>query len=52
MAVALAVALSMLLAPGASASKSLRLGIFDDGVVLYQSRQLERQDEPNRRRQR
>ena len=35
MAVALAVALSMLLAPGASASKSLRLGIFDDGVVLY-----------------
>ena len=35
MAVALAVAVSMLLAPGASASKSLRLGIFDDGVVLY-----------------
>jgi hypothetical protein len=25
---------------------------YDDGVVLYQSRQLERQDEPNRRRQR
>ena len=35
MAVALAVAVSMLLAPGASASKSLRLGVFDDGVVLY-----------------
>ena len=35
MAVALAVAVSMLLASGASASKSLRLGIFDDGVVLY-----------------
>jgi hypothetical protein len=34
-AVALAVASSMLLAPGASASKTLRLGIFDDGVVLY-----------------
>ena len=35
MAVALAVAASMLLASGASASQSLRLGIFDDGVVLY-----------------
>ena len=35
MAVALAVAVSMLLATGASASKSLRLGVFDDGVVLY-----------------
>jgi len=34
-AVALAVAASMLLASGASASQSLRLGIFDDGVVLY-----------------
>ena len=34
-AVALVVAGSMLLAPAASASKSLRLGIFDDGVVLY-----------------
>jgi hypothetical protein len=34
-AVALAVAVSMVLASGASASKSMRLGIFDDGVVLY-----------------
>ena len=32
---ALAVAIAVCLAPGASASTSLRMGIFDDGVVLY-----------------
>jgi hypothetical protein len=34
-AAALAVAASVVLAPGAAASPSLKLGIFDDGVVLY-----------------
>jgi len=35
MAAALAVAVAVVLAPTASASSSLRIGIFDDGVVLY-----------------
>ena len=35
MAAALAVAVAVVLAPTASASQSLRIGIFDDGVVLY-----------------
>ena len=35
MAAALAVAVAVVLAPTASASPSLRIGIFDDGVVLY-----------------
>jgi hypothetical protein len=34
-AAALAVAVSVVLAPSAAASPSLKLGIFDDGVVLY-----------------
>jgi hypothetical protein len=34
-AAALAVAVAVVLAPTASASQSLRIGIFDDGVVLY-----------------
>jgi hypothetical protein len=33
--VASAVGLALLLAPTASASSSLRIGIFDDGMVLY-----------------
>jgi hypothetical protein len=33
--VASAVGLALLLAPTASASTSLRIGIFDDGMVLY-----------------
>jgi hypothetical protein len=35
MAAALAVAVAVVLAPTASASQALRIGIFDDGVVLY-----------------